>query len=318
MRPPIHQRAIKWLFFSAACMAAGFFFLGSFFDAITNSLSLVTTVVTYVGTGVAVIGLVGANIYLKRHPLPWVVKDKEIRITRVGRTPFWITVGILVFLWVPYIHTFMVEPELLSGNSTGFLTPANDSDPVYNCEEEIPGDAMLVFLGNSVAYSENDDYDIIHLQKEVALGVKNTLSGLLVNATLRDKTGRGTLFIENNKFVMNGNAIWYGKKPDAHTLEVYDEFGKKSFYLRYLNSHAIKVIGTFYASDPSIRPYIIEEDNQVLGGLHASGDCIGGLSFISGSFLVDLSNVNMLLNNTNANAVGNSSLPKPSPEFLGR
>lgn len=308
MRPPFHQRAIKWLFFSAACMAAGFFFLGSFFDAIANSLSLVTTVVTYVGTGVAVIGIVGANIYLKRHPLPWIVKDKEIRITRVGRTPFWITVGILVFLWVPYIHTFMVEPELLSGSSTGFLTPANDGDPPYNCDEDIPGDAMLVFLGNSVAYSENDEYDIIRLQKEVALGVKNTFSGLLVNATLRDKTGRGTLFIENNKFVMNGNAVWYGKKPDAHTLEVYDESGKRFFYLRYLNPRAIKVIGTFYASDPSIRPYIIEEDSQVLGGLPASGDCIGGLSFFSASFTVTLSNTN-LLNNRNANSAKNSSLP---------
>lgn len=297
MKIPLHQRLITYFCYVIGGIYIGIILLGDFLDAISNALFFVTTTITYIGSAIIVVIFFTTYIYLKKRPLPWVRNGQNIRITRIGFKTSSIAIGIIGLLWIPYFHDLAPKQQINRTETQGYLTPANDQIPVIPCSDPIPEDAMLIFLGNSLAYSTNATHKIITLNKEDVLAVSDSENGISVNAILRDKSGKGIVKIENNEFVINQNNFWYQKKPDRHTLEVYDQFNQRVFYIRYLNWYAIKILGSFYSDDTSIPPVIIGEDKQTFASLPMSGTCIGDLSMMSFTFTIQLDTIP---NNKNA------------------
>lgn len=89
----------------ASFLLIGFLALGSIFSAIRNALALVNPFTTYIGTILIIVVGISVHLYLSRHPLPWVTRGHEIRITRVGRAPILGFIGACVLLWVPRFVT---------------------------------------------------------------------------------------------------------------------------------------------------------------------------------------------------------------------
>lgn len=279
MKTPVHQnmfRRIRWI-------VLAFLTLGAALGAITNAISLFPRNVTYFGTTIVIVFAVLIRFLVKRRPVEWVIFGHAARIknpTAVTNT----AIALLVLLWIPRAGDWFRDSQIQETETQGYLVPASDANPPNPCEDSIPVGAMIIYLGNSVAYIEGNSSDIIILDNERVLSFTRTSDGIFINATLRSKDGRGIVVIENNEFTINRNNFWYKKRPDKHTLEVYDEFKERILYVRYLNEDAIKIVGNFYAKNISIPPAIIGEDKQILSRIQSSADCIGELRFFSGTF----------------------------------
>ncbi len=280
MKIPFYQQLLHrlhWILFALLTV-------GAVLGAINNAVVLFPPYITYFGTFLVIVLAIVARVVVSRRPLTWVLFRQTILITN----PKAITntaIAIIILLWVPRIGDWIHANQLPETETQGFLLPANDVNPLNPCEE-IPEDAILIYLGNSLAYVEGDSSTIIGLGSESTLSFKRTPEGISINAILRDKDGRGIVVIENNEFIINRNNFWYRRRPDIHTLEVYDQFNQRALYVRYLNEGAIKIVGDFYAQNTSMPPILIREDKQSFGRFQASADCIGTLRFWSGAFTI--------------------------------
>ncbi|MGA9998478.1 MAG: hypothetical protein WBP93_23895 [Pyrinomonadaceae bacterium] len=283
MRIPFYQKLLyrlRWILFA-------FLTVGAILGAINNAISLFPPYITYFGTVIVTILAITARLVVSKRPFEWVIFGQTIRI----KNPKAITntaIAIVILLWVPRVGDWIRVTQIQETDTQGYLIPANDINPPNPCEESIPEDAILIYLGNSVAYVTGDSSDIFTLAGESVLSFRRTPEGISINATLRSKDGRGIVVIENNEFIINRNNFWYKKRPDKHTLEVYDEFKQRVLYIRYLNEDAIKVVGVFYAKDPSIPPIKIEEDKQFFASFQTSAGCIGTLRVISDTFILHI------------------------------
>lgn len=84
----------------------GIFAFGSWLDSISNAITLVTPPLTYIGTAMALTLLPIIHFHLKRRPLNWLAKNGQISpITGLGPKPIFMTLGMVVLLWVPRIWT---------------------------------------------------------------------------------------------------------------------------------------------------------------------------------------------------------------------
>jgi hypothetical protein len=281
MSIPFYQKLLyrlRWILLA-------FLTVGAVLDAINNAVSLFPPYITYFGTVIVITLAIITFFVVRKCPFEWVVFGQTILI----KNPKAITntaIAILILLWVPRMGDLIRATQTQESETQGYLIPANDSNPPNPCEESIPDDAILIYLGNSLAYVEGESSDIFTLAWESVLSFRRTPKGISINAILRSKDGRGIVIIENNEFIINRNNFWYKKRPDKHTLEVYDEYNQRVFYIRYLNEDAIKIIGVFYAKDPSIPPIKIEEDKQFFASFQTSAGCIGTLRVIRGTFTI--------------------------------
>jgi hypothetical protein len=92
------QKALSYIF----PLLAAIVLVGNFLNAISNSLTLITRTVTYVGTFILLAGGVFAHAYLRRHPMAWRNKHgSKIYINSLGKTQILSLLGAVVLLWVP-------------------------------------------------------------------------------------------------------------------------------------------------------------------------------------------------------------------------
>jgi hypothetical protein len=98
-RAPLHQKTIKIVMW----ILGGFVALGVVLDSVANAISLLTPLVASIGTACIVLVLVIARIILPTHPLPWVVGDQQVRVTKLGAQPTAVAVGIIFLLWMPWV-----------------------------------------------------------------------------------------------------------------------------------------------------------------------------------------------------------------------
>jgi hypothetical protein len=196
MKIPFYQQLLHrlhWILFALLTV-------GAVLGAINNAVVLFPPYITYFGTFLVIVLAIVARVVVSRRPLTWVLFRQTILITN----PKAITntaIAIIILLWVPRIGDWIHANQLPETETQGFLLPANDVNPLNPCEEEIPEDAILIYLGNSLAYVEGDSSTIIGLGSESTLSFKRTPGGISINAILRDKDGRGIVVIENNEFI---------------------------------------------------------------------------------------------------------------------
>ena len=80
--------------------------------------------------------------------------------------------------------------------------------------------------------------------------------------------------IEDNEFHINQNNHFRQKRPDNHTLIVYDQRNVQVLHIRYLNPRAVKVLGTFHCPDHA--SVVVLEDSVSIGGKSTFGRWVLG------------------------------------------
>lgn len=157
----------------------------------------------------------------------------------------------------------------------GELLPAQDPNPPNPCGEAPPQNALILFLGNSVAYATAFPYAVITLGDEVVLSISKNENGLSITAKIRSADGRIVAGIIKNEFRINPNNYWYMERPDRHTLIVHDQLGRTVLNIRYLNQSTVKILGIFDYPNTPRAPVIITEEEQLVGHGSFSRFCFG-------------------------------------------
>lgn len=145
-----------------------------------------------------------------------------------------------------------------------YLIPANEPSLDTRICRHIapPANAIIIFLGNSVAYTSGDVLNLIKDKNNNLLYIKKTPNGILINATLYDKDGKEAVRINNNVVTAKASNIYEPQTPDPHTLQIFNDTNDLILYVRYINPKAIKILGKFWFSGK--RLWI--EDEQVTIG----------------------------------------------------
>jgi hypothetical protein len=194
-----------------------------------------------------------------------------------------IVVLFLICLWL----TWSIQTQRELSEMGGVLFAANDPDPPVpaSCMNTIPSNALVIYYGNSVAFTSDIKTSVIWLRKQVfgqevhkeLLGIERAQDGsLAVNADLRSSDGKMVISISRNRFDVNENNVIKSlfRRPDKNTIRLTDQYGNK-FDLRYLNRHALRISGKFFLS-PAVAIDIREDGSVILpGNTSFRGGCSG-------------------------------------------
>jgi WD40 repeat protein len=102
MKRPLHQTIILGI----AYAIAGFIFLGSLADTLSNAVSLITPPVTTAGSVLLAGAWLIAEILIRRRALPWIASGgQQVAIKSLGLKPRLALLGALVFLWIPRVFS---------------------------------------------------------------------------------------------------------------------------------------------------------------------------------------------------------------------
>lgn len=119
-------------------IGAGLFALGALFDAISNTVTLVTPLVTYVGTVILLLSFLIFELRLKRRPIPWISKDNQIvRLKSIGRSLRYALLGMVLLLWLPRMLNYPKQRPVSSITVAGQVTL--DNKPLQNAAITVVG-----------------------------------------------------------------------------------------------------------------------------------------------------------------------------------
>jgi len=184
-----------------------------------------------------------------------------------------------------------MKQEIERDPFSGILYPGSDPDPAGppNCVG--PSGAVKVFLGSSLAFAPRFPAKLVSLGNGVVLALDKSRDGLLIDAIVTDSDGRMIADIRKNLFTINQNNVFRRERPDKSTIRVIDQFNRQVLYVRYLSSHAVKILGSF--TEP-VNPgpqlgtgrFTITDEEIVPSGwgvrewVSIKGACGGGLSLM--------------------------------------
>jgi hypothetical protein len=161
------------------------------------------------------------------------------------------------------------------GAIQGLLVPDDEPDPPGPAPcPVLPSGALKVFLGKSVAWSLADEVTILRIKGIDVLSLTRTPNGMAIQAKTFSEDGRLVAEIVDNRFYINPDNFFLMKKPDAHSLVVYDKQGRKVLNLRYLNPHSVTILGIFQVLGSL--PVVITADAFLAEGSQMTNSCIGG------------------------------------------
>jgi hypothetical protein len=184
-----------------------------------------------------------------------------------------------------FVHRLQLARELEKVED--WLYPANDPDPPCSTKFPLPDDAIALYLGNSrlVAGRKVLMWPVLVPQdRRIAAPVlvveRGSSRRIAIDLDVRGKDGRIIARIKRNYFVINSNNILTKQRPDRSTLIVTDQEGMEVLNARYLNRHAIHLLGTFYVAGQN-EPVVINELTQDMGGgrMVFSGACNASYSW---------------------------------------
>jgi hypothetical protein len=131
----------------------------------------------------------------------------------------------------------------------GILLPDNLSMPPAPKGCEIPDDALAIFYGGSVTWTQRDSQKVFRMAGEDML-VFEKRSGSIVLTLLRIYDDGGNIIAR-----IDEDGFWVApqvrkKRPDKSTLIVYDQRDAEVLHLHFLNPKAISVQGLLHPASP--------------------------------------------------------------------
>jgi hypothetical protein len=205
-------------------------------------------------------------------------QDRLRRSTRNYRISLYGVSGLSLLLTgicLDAVHIAQVQYVL--GLPEGELTPANEPSPQHGCRLN-PPDALMIYFGMGAAASyapaNFTNHTIIKIGGHDLLSLNHDPKGVTVSAEIFDPDGI-LVEIDHGKFHIYRTDSVKHQRPDVHTLLVYDKWNNKRLAVRYLNSHAIDVSGTFFY--PGYKTVLANENGlNIAGNTFTGGSCIGG------------------------------------------
>lgn len=159
---------------------------------------------------------------------------------------------------------------------SGVLTPDNKLTPKTPNNVLIPADAIALFFGNSLAYTNSFPHTVIEVGAEPLLVINKQGNIITVTAKFFSEDGKIVAELKENQFHINQNNYFRLERPSDHALVIYDQKGNESLNIHFINPTVIKLTGKFYL--PKHPPVIITEDYQLFGNNIRMSSCSFGQS----------------------------------------
>src|SRR5581483_11053126 len=107
-----------------------------------------------------------------------------------------------------------------------------------------------VYVGNISSVQNRFPHTVLRVNgRDVLVLDRNARGQIAITAEVRDLNGKIIATIDRNNFNLTQNALETHKPmPDKSTLVVYDEYGKRVLYVRYLNRHAIRIAAILFSN----------------------------------------------------------------------
>lgn len=151
---------------------------------------------------------------------------------------------------------------------SGLLLPASEPTPDNVCSHgpfPIPGDALLILLGNSASFNSQFPHTIIRIKGEDVLTLSKKGGEIGVNVKIFGKDGRIIAEIKDNEFSINPNNYFRKGRPDKSTLVIYDQEDKRVLDVRFVNPSTVRFLGVL--NYPNLaRPLIISQTEGPFAG----------------------------------------------------
>ena len=181
-----------------------------------------------------------------------------------------------------YAHQKMRESESRESN---VLTHGNGPTPPvkfptvpieFNYKPAvIPDSAMILFLGNAVAWTSTFPHSVITQAGEDLITINRSNDGIVISAKFFDKTGKIVCEIVDNAFHLNNNNVFRMERP-PHGLKVFNDEARCVLEVDFINEHAVRFFGDFYLRNGL--HVIMTPDQFRLGAGDFSGNIMGGNS----------------------------------------
>lgn len=138
--------------------------------------------------------------------------------------------------------THMNDQQPNETTTSGLLVPADEPTPPNPCGL-IPGDAMLVILGNSASWGTAFPQTIIKIGNDKMLTMDEIAGRIAISGKFFSRDGKIVAELKDNEFYINPNNYFRKKRPDTHSLVVYDQESTEVLNVRFINAHTIKFTG---------------------------------------------------------------------------
>ncbi len=163
-------------------------------------------------------------------------------------------------------------------NNEGVLVPAHRPTPPLPPglnAAQIPKDALKVFLGSNVAWATRMPHTVLTMAGEPMITIDRKKGhDELVVTVLR-------IFDDRNNIIarIDADGFWVEnstrkKRPDSHTLVVFDHTDTEVLRITFLNRTTISVTGIFRHASLA-RPVIVTPEYADLGGPRLTGNVFG-------------------------------------------
>jgi tetratricopeptide (TPR) repeat protein len=165
---------LPWIF-------AGFMFIGSVLDTISNSIQLMTLPVAIFGTITVLLGYISISFFLRKRPLHWRFgSGGEIRIKGLGIQSIFVLTGIVLAFWIPNLISFNNSlpsiPWLYRAKENEILIMIADFENQSSSSYDISG-AILLDLEEEVEKYDLSEVKILKINESF----KRTESDFVIN-----------------------------------------------------------------------------------------------------------------------------------------
>lgn len=157
---------------------------------------------------------------------------------------------------------------------SGWLLPASDPIPDNPCSKHILKDGVVLLYGSSASYTTTFPRTVLMFKHQRNLILERDKKGrVTITADIFGADGRIVASIDKNRFKVNPNN-YFDLESDHSTLRVIDQQKREVLFVRYLNSHAIKVRALLYFPGHDHPLEITDKSISGYGPL-VQGNCVG-------------------------------------------
>lgn len=102
---------------------------------------------------------------------------------------------------------------------------------------------MLVILGNSASWGTSFPQTIIKISNDRMLTMDEVAGRIALSGKFFSRDGSIVAELKDNEFHINPNNYFRKKRPDTHSLVVFDLQGVEVLNARFINPHTMKFTG---------------------------------------------------------------------------
>jgi hypothetical protein len=147
---------------------------------------------------------------------------------------------------IPVLVVALQWVDLREARNSTKLAPGNMSTPALPTQARVPQDALMIFLGSTIAWTTRMPHTVVEMGSDKMLVIdKDRSSNKLVVTGLRIFDDRNNLIarIDDDGFWMaNSTQI---KRADPSTLVVFDHGDTEVLRIAFLNPRAVSITGVF-------------------------------------------------------------------------